>query len=135
VAFDNLVVLHALLRNGQCITIKVWPAERAQGAYEQVVAESSAGAMFAWHPTMTTALAISGNTPSGNVTTVTQWAGYSLQDLMDSPGWRQQPMYVRAIVSRRVARCTFMALATVHAAVSDGCCCFSAAGTMGVICI
>jgi hypothetical protein len=128
VAVDSLVVLHAQLRNGQYITIKFWPAWRTELAPEQLLAESSAGAMFAWHPTMTTALAVSANTPSGNATTVTQFAGHSLQDLMDSAAWWQLPLDVRAVVTQRVGRCLFMALATMHAAVGDGCCCFPAAG-------
>jgi hypothetical protein len=132
VAVEGLLVLHAQLRNGQYITIKVWPAVRAAGAVEQLLAERSAGNMFAWHPTMTTALAISGNTPSGNFTTITQWAGHSLQDLMDDPAWWQQPLVVRAIVALRVARCIFMGLATMHAAVGVGWCC-SAARTSGDI--
>jgi hypothetical protein len=129
VAVERLVVLHAKLRNGQFITIKVWPAVRAARAVEQLVAERSAGHMFAWHPTMTTVLGISGNTPSGNFTTVTQWAGYSLQDLMDDPAWWQQPLVVRGIVAQRVARCIFMGLATMHAEVGGGWCCFPAAAT------
>jgi hypothetical protein len=134
VAVDSLVALHARLHNGQVVTIKVWPAERAEAACQQLLAEKRAGAMFAWHPTMTTALALSANAPSGNVTTVSQWAGYSLQDLMDSTAWWQRPLPVRAVVSQRVGRCIFMALATLHEAVSDGCCCFPAAGTSGVQC-
>jgi hypothetical protein len=118
VAVEGLVVLHAQLRNGQCITVKVWPVERVDYAFEQVVAERSAANTFAWHPTMITALVISGNAPSGNYTTVTQWAGYTPRDLMDNPSWWQQPLFVRAVVAQRVARCIFMGLATMHAAVS-----------------
>jgi hypothetical protein len=132
VAVDGLVVLNVLLRDGQFITLKVWPAVRAARAEGQLLAERRAGEMFPWHPTMTTVLAISRNPSSGNFTTVTQWAGYSLQDLIDDPAWWQQPLIVRAIVAQRVARCIFMGLATMHTAVSGGRCCFPAAGTRGV---
>jgi hypothetical protein len=132
VAVDDLVVLHAQLRDGQCITIKVWPAVRAARAMQQLLAERSAGQMFRWRPTMTTVLAISGNAPSGNFTTITQWAGYSLQDLMDDPDWWQQSLILRVVVAQRVARCIFMGLATMHAAVGGGWCCFLAAGTRGL---
>jgi hypothetical protein len=124
VAVDGLVVLNALLRDGQFITLKVCPAVRAARAVEQLLAERRAGHMFLWHPTMITVLAISRNAYSGNFTTVTQWAGYSLQDLMDDPAWWRQPLIVRAIVAQRVARCIFTGLAKMHAAVSGGWCCF-----------
>jgi hypothetical protein len=88
--------------------------------------------MFAWRPNMTTALAISGNTPFGNFTTVTQYAGYTLWDLMNDPGWWQLTLVRRAVVARRVAGCLCMTLADMHAAVSGGWCCFLAAAVRGV---
>lgn len=118
-----MAVVHVCWDNEHRMTFKVYSADRAKAGRDQLLNECVAGDFpaFPAQPTMITALAYSGNTKSGNVSTVTPWAGISLRELMQCPAWWQLGYHERAAAFQRVAACVCRALPTMHTAVSGGC--------------
>jgi hypothetical protein len=119
--YDEMAVLFCTMdgttSSTRRIALKVWEAERARAAQQQLESESEATNMFPGDPLMITALVISGNTESGNFTTALVCGGCSLQDLVDNQPWWALPITARAAVCQRVAACGFRALDKMHAAV------------------